>query len=103
MNKPRPPRIELSISAEMATLDVVRLHGLALTAEEILSRMPAYATRDFARPSLDEVKAAMVVLVEKGEAQWFSPNEAQLGVLGDNAPRICRPKQSERSGPIYGD
>ncbi len=102
MNKPRPPRIELSISAEMAVLDVVRLKGLALTAEELLVAMPAYATRDFKRPTLDEVRAAMVVLAERGEVDWWrNPFPATEGE--ERLPRVMRKKVSERSGPIYGD
>ncbi len=86
------PFVEPMTRVRHYVIDVVRLHGLAFTAPEILTRMPAYSRpRDFVQPSLAEVRAAMVIAVEKGELKWFHPPDSGRGPLFPDEPRVMRP------------
>lgn len=72
-----------SLEVRTVVYDIVRLHGLAFRAEDILAYIPMGKPRfKTVRPTLDEVKAAMVLCVEKRELVWVDT---------DGEPRVQRP------------
>jgi hypothetical protein len=81
-----------------ACVDLLRRHGIGveMTVPKVLALLPSLGRfyPGFAPPSVDEVRAALVVATERGELEWT------VGADGEQRVRLSR-ERAYGGSPVY--